>query len=203
MASFTNLVSLMAAIPTMTSFRAPSVTNVASAALRECGEVNVFYTGFPPCHELVAAQGWDPVRVAAGLRNETVNLANAGYNVHAVFAGIEVPINLLEKRMHENGVKFDVTAIGYGMRGANLQPIVERFEDLVEMYERNAPEARKVFNYNPESLLWSVEHRVPLKEDCAAVGKPGKLIGYEEVGKDSSCLMGLDNPAGKVHKDEL
>lgn len=30
--------------------------------------------------------------------------------------------------MHENGVKFDVTAIGYGMRGANLQPIVERFE---------------------------------------------------------------------------
>lgn len=44
------------------------------------------------------------------------------------------------------------------------------------MYERNAPKARKVFNYNPESLVWSVEHRLPLKEDCAAAGKPGKLL---------------------------
>jgi hypothetical protein len=49
---------------------------------RPASIVNRYNRGFPPCHELVAAQGWDPVRVAAGLRNETVNLANAGYNVH-------------------------------------------------------------------------------------------------------------------------
>lgn len=45
-----------------------------------------------------------------------------------VWAGVEVPISVLEGRMHETGVEFDVAAIGYGMRGANLEPIVERFE---------------------------------------------------------------------------
>lgn len=34
----------------------------------------------------------------------------------------------MEDRMDQSGVKFDVTAIGYGMRGATLEPVVERFE---------------------------------------------------------------------------
>lgn len=31
---------------------------------------------------MVIAQGWDPVRVEKGLRTDTVNMVNAGYNVH-------------------------------------------------------------------------------------------------------------------------
>lgn len=44
------------------------------------------------------------------------------------------------------------------------------------MYERKAPDARRVFNYNPESFVWSVAHRMPTEEDCEAAGKPGKLL---------------------------
>ena len=81
MLTVTNLASLMAALPTLTGN--PAATAVPSVpALGECGKVNVFYTGFPPDHPLVAAQGWDPVRVDTGLRNDTRNLINAGYNVH-------------------------------------------------------------------------------------------------------------------------
>ena len=81
MLTVTNLVSLIAAIPTPTG--SPAATAPAAVpTIGECGQVNVFYTGFPPEHPLVAAQGWDPVRVDIGLRNDTVNLVNAGYNVH-------------------------------------------------------------------------------------------------------------------------
>lgn len=33
---------------------------------------------------MVLAQGWDPLRVEAGLRNDTANLVKAGYNVHGI-----------------------------------------------------------------------------------------------------------------------
>lgn len=46
----------------------------------------------------------------------------------------------------------------------------------MEMYARKAPDARKVFNHSPESLVWSVAHRMAMAEDCEAAGKPGKLI---------------------------
>ena len=32
--------------------------------------------------ELVDAQGWDMDRVAIGIRNDTISLVEAGYNVH-------------------------------------------------------------------------------------------------------------------------
>lgn len=83
MLTVTNLVSLMAAIATPTANLNPTATPTPDVEpLGECGEVNVFYTGFPAYHPLVEAQGWDPVRVDVGLRNDTQNLINAGYNVH-------------------------------------------------------------------------------------------------------------------------
>ncbi len=39
-------------------------------------------SGFPPYHPMVSAQGWDLERVETGLRNDTLNLVKAGYNVH-------------------------------------------------------------------------------------------------------------------------
>ena len=116
-------------------------------------------------------------------------------HVKVVWAGTEVPISVMEERMDESGVDWDIVAVGYGIRGSTLEPIVERLEgasqkhqkivnwllmsqttDLVEMYARKAPDARKVFNHSPESLVWSVAHRMAMDEDCAAAGKPGKLI---------------------------
>jgi hypothetical protein len=121
-----------------------------------------------------------------------------------VWAGTEVPIKTLEQRMDEDNVNWDMTATGFGMRGATLPVIVERFEggcigesdstkltmrlDLVEMYNRKAPKARKVFNHNPESMLWSVVHRMPMTEDCEAVGKPGKLLVSTLSSSTALCL---------------
>lgn len=48
--------------------------------------------------------------------------------------------------------------------------------DLIDMYKRLRPETPIVFNHSPESLLWSVEHRIPMSEDCRAARKPGKLL---------------------------
>lgn len=44
------------------------------------------------------------------------------------------------------------------------------------MYKRKVPEVPIVFNYSPESCVWSLAHRIPMREDCKAVGKPGKLL---------------------------
>jgi hypothetical protein len=44
------------------------------------------------------------------------------------------------------------------------------------MYKRKVPATPIVFNFNPESMVWSASHRYPMETDCAAAGKPGKLI---------------------------
>jgi hypothetical protein len=45
-----------------------------------------------------------------------------------VWAGQEIPIGELEDRMEQSGVDYDITAVGFGMRGATYEPIIERFE---------------------------------------------------------------------------
>jgi hypothetical protein len=61
-------------------------------------------------------------------------------------------------------------------RGGHELTFLSSSLDVVELYGKRYPAARKVFNHSPESFLWSVAHRVPLAEDCRAAGKPGKLI---------------------------
>ncbi|CAF9924867.1 MAG: hypothetical protein GOMPHAMPRED_003748 [Gomphillus americanus] len=90
-------------------------------------------------------------------------------------------MDVVAGRMDQSGVEFDATAIGFGIRGSTMPVVVERFERLVEMYQQKAPNARRIFNYSPDSTLWSVAHRFPLEEDCEAAKKPGKLLGYEEI----------------------
>jgi len=36
--------------------------------------------------------------------------------------------------MDQSGVNWDVTAVGFGIRGATLEPIVERFEGEVQNF---------------------------------------------------------------------
>lgn len=45
-----------------------------------------------------------------------------------VWAGQETSIEVMEGRMEQSGVDFDLLGIGWGMRGGTLKPIVERFE---------------------------------------------------------------------------
>ena len=47
--------------------------------------------------------------------------------------------------------------------------------DVIDMYKRVTPESFMVFNYNPESTLWSASHRISMSEDCEAAEKPGEL----------------------------
>lgn len=50
-------------------------------------------------------------------------------------AGTEVPISVLEDRMDQTGANFDITSIGFGMRGATLKPVVERFEGELPFHD--------------------------------------------------------------------
>ncbi|KAI8176781.1 hypothetical protein K4K51_006147 [Colletotrichum sp. SAR 10_75] len=187
MLSITNLAAVLAGMPTPTSGPAATATwNPPRPNLGECGKVNVFYTEFPPYHPMVPAQGWDPIRVDIGLRNDIQNMINAGYNVHFFWAGTETPVSVVGERLKQKGVDFDLVGIGWGVRGATIEPVVDRFENLIDMYKKSVPEVPIIFNYSPDSIVWSAAHRLPMREDCAAVGKPGKLLGYEGI-CDSRC----------------
>ncbi|GJC90377.1 hypothetical protein ColLi_13215 [Colletotrichum liriopes] len=48
--------------------------------------INVFYTGLPPYHPLALAEGWDPELVDKGVRNDAIELVQAGYNVYGMLS---------------------------------------------------------------------------------------------------------------------
>jgi hypothetical protein len=93
-----------------------------------------------------------------------------------------------------NGVKWHGTGVGYGLRGAAIPELTVQLEgkytkmnslvvvrsssrcliDVLQLYRDRAPDAPFMFNYNPNSFLWSAQRRVPLRSDCA--GRPGKLL---------------------------
>ncbi|KAM0809510.1 putative 1,3-beta-glucanosyltransferase [Seiridium cardinale] len=143
-----------------------------TAGTHDCGEINVFYTGLPSYHPLVVKQGWDPVEVDLGIIGDTRAMIEAGYNVKLVVAGPEQDIGMIRNAL--NGTRWDVTGVGYGVRPATIPEIVTRFEDLLQLFKEETPEARTVFNIGPTSLLWSVQRRFPLKSTCAA--RPGKYL---------------------------
>ncbi|CAH0038751.1 unnamed protein product [Clonostachys solani] len=145
-----------------------------------CGDINVLYTGLPAYHPYVVEQGWDPSMVDASIRSDTQNLINAGYNTRIVLMGPEEDISQMEARFKD--VEFHVTGIGYGMRPSKIPEVITRFEDNVFLFNRLVPDTPTVYNYNPNTFLWSVERRFPIKEDCSK--KPGKDLGYVEICDD-------------------
>ncbi|KAI0592887.1 hypothetical protein F4775DRAFT_580291 [Biscogniauxia sp. FL1348] len=154
---------------------------------RGCGEVNVIYTGLPGTHRLVDAQGWDKVYVDRQIKKAHKEMIDAGYNVKSVHLGPEQDIRILAMEM--NDTQWDITGIGFGLRGSIIGEIIARFEDIIMLYRNKAPDAPTVFNYNPESFLWSIQRRAPLSSDCAA--SPGKNLGYEEICQ-GECQNGKD-----------
>ncbi|KAI9150884.1 hypothetical protein HJFPF1_10661 [Paramyrothecium foliicola] len=139
----------------------------------KCGEVNVFYTGLPPYHKDVIAQGYDPAAVAAAIKNSTIEMIEAGYNVRIVLAGPEQDMSLTANRM--KGRRWPLTGIGYGLRAAKSEELITQFEDQLILFRKQGPNSITVFNYDPSSFLWSLQRRLPLASDC--VGSPGKDLG--------------------------
>ncbi|KAI5918515.1 hypothetical protein F4810DRAFT_570681 [Camillea tinctor] len=147
---------------------------------RGCGEVNVLYTGLPGTHNLVAAQGWDVEQVDRKIRKGHQDMINAGYNVRTVLFGPEQNIDDLAREM--DGINWGITGVGFGVRGSTLEELIVEFEDILMTFRQKALDSPTVFNYNPDSFLWSIQRRAPLSSDCA--GSPGKNLGYVEICQD-------------------
>ncbi|RKL29820.1 hypothetical protein BFJ70_g10465 [Fusarium oxysporum] len=117
-----------------------------------CGEVNVFYTGLPGRHTYVTQQGYDAALVEAQIFNHTRQLREAGYNVRAVWRGPEIPGTEMSKHMKD--VHWNVAGIGFGVRGSQISDVITLFEETLDIYREEAPDAKYVFNYNPLTFLW-------------------------------------------------
>ncbi|VUC29464.1 unnamed protein product [Clonostachys rosea] len=148
-----------------------------------CGEVNVFYTGFPAHHQMVIDQGANITAVDISLRNEAAKLVKAGFNLYVLFQGPDQPVSNIADRMA--GTHWGVDAVGWGQRGYRNPEVTYRFEDNLHQYRESAPLTPTVFNWGPETFAEAVTRRVPLNEDCA--DKPGKLLGYEEICDPEIC----------------
>ncbi|CAH0044768.1 unnamed protein product [Clonostachys solani] len=133
-----------------------------------CGEVNVFYTGFPAHHQMVIDQGYNVTAVDISLRNEAANLIKAGFNVYVLFQGPDQPVSNIADRMA--GTQWGIDAVGW---------------DNLHQYRESAPLTPTVFNWGPDTLSESITRRVPLNEDCT--NKPGKLLAYEEICDPTLC----------------
>ncbi|WZH45279.1 uncharacterized protein QYS62_006322 [Fusarium acuminatum] len=142
----------------------------AATTLPGCGEVNVFYTGLPGRHNYVTQQGYDPVLTEAQIFNHTRELREAGYNVRAVWRGPEIPGSELSEHMKD--IHWHAAGIGFGVRGSSISDVITLFEETIDIYRKEAPDAKFVFNYNPLTFLWSVKRYFPLSSDCK--DQPGK-----------------------------
>ncbi|UZP44955.1 hypothetical protein NXS19_012767 [Fusarium pseudograminearum] len=139
-----------------------------------CGEVNVFYTGLPGRHQYVTSQGYDAKLVEEQIFNHTRELREAGYNVRAVWRGPEMPPNEFVDQMKD--VHWHAAGIGFGVRGSQIPDVIGLFEETIDIFRNEAPDAKYVFNYNPLTFLWSVKRYFPLSSDCK--DQPGKDLGY-------------------------
>ncbi|KAK5467342.1 hypothetical protein LTS15_000314 [Exophiala xenobiotica] len=120
-----------------------------------CGDLDIIFTGLPPYHPLVTAQGFDPAAVDAALRGDAAEVVKAGYNlrgslwtghgfqlrfldlaflatvtdthhnVAVVLMGPEQPLSVLSGQM--DGINWDGTGVGYGVRGSSLENLTLRF----------------------------------------------------------------------------
>ncbi|KAH7401175.1 hypothetical protein DE146DRAFT_655142 [Phaeosphaeria sp. MPI-PUGE-AT-0046c] len=167
----------------------------------KCQEVNIFYTGFAAYHPYVANQNQNMKvtleQIDIGLRKGAYDLLKAGYNVQVALQGPEQPLSNFETRFE--GKHWDITAIGFGVRGYANDTATRRFEDTLYLYQRLAPDAPAVFNWGPASFAGTVIRRAPIMEDCT--DKPGKLFAYEEICDPNVCEQTtniLDGDAEKL-----
>ena len=111
-----------------------------------------------------------------------------------LLAGPEYDIDEFASNIDKD-IRWDVTGVGYGMRGTKIPEVLTRFEgkpssvsielykcytdflfscqDNLMVFRKETPKAQPVFNINADSFLWSVQRRFPLARNCT--GSPGTL----------------------------
>ncbi|KAK0751352.1 hypothetical protein B0T18DRAFT_426006 [Schizothecium vesticola] len=144
-----------------------------------CGEINVLFTGLPPYHPLVKAQGADPAQVDAALRADAANIRKQGYNLRVILLGPEKNITTLTSYLGipetADGTPrpWDGTGVGFGVRGSAMAQLTVWFEEVVTAFRTGAPRAPIMFDFSPGTAGWAVERHFPIEEDCEAAGREG------------------------------
>ncbi|KXH31008.1 hypothetical protein CSIM01_13715 [Colletotrichum simmondsii] len=88
-----------------------------------CGKQNFVFTGLPWNHPAVAASGFTPKQVEAGIRADMAAIIKAGYNIKAVLLGPEDGLDFLSEEL--KGIDWTGTGVGFGVRG-NPTPVITR-----------------------------------------------------------------------------
>ncbi|KXH66376.1 hypothetical protein CSAL01_07259 [Colletotrichum salicis] len=89
-----------------------------------CGKRNFIFTGLPWNHPAVAASGFTPQQVEAGIRADMAAIVKAGYNIKgSVLLGPEDSLDFLSDQL--KGVEWTGTGVGFGVRG-NPSPVITR-----------------------------------------------------------------------------
>ncbi|KAI3541038.1 hypothetical protein CABS01_12768 [Colletotrichum abscissum] len=131
----------------------------------DCGKRNFIFTGLPWNHPAVAASGYTPKQVEAGIRADMAAIIKAGYNIKAVLLGPEDGLDFLSGEL--KGVDWIGTGVGFGVRGNPTPVITRRLMDIVQLYRDEVPRARILFNYSPITSLWSIQQYYPLSAECS------------------------------------
>ncbi|KAF2639407.1 hypothetical protein P280DRAFT_470781 [Massarina eburnea CBS 473.64] len=148
-------------------------TNSTSA----CGKISVVFTGLPPFHPLVAAQGFNSSQVNAGLRNDAADILAAGYNLKVVLMGPEIPIEILKAESSDRS--YDGAGIGFGVRGSNSLNMTIRMEQILQTFRETNPNAPVVLDQSPVTGIDAVKRRFPLQSNCA--NSPGQNLGFDVI----------------------
>lgn len=126
---------------------------------------------------MVAKMGFDPKKVEAALKADAANILKAGYNLRVVLFGPEQPASRIADELAKDDIKWDLTGIGYGVRGARSPELTVRLEDIIQTYRDKAPKAPIVFDYSPDSAEWAIKRKLPLAGNCTDT--PGKdLVSF-------------------------
>ncbi|EXF78998.1 hypothetical protein CFIO01_13074 [Colletotrichum fioriniae PJ7] len=88
-----------------------------------CGKRNFVFTGLPWDHPAVAASGFTPEQVEAGIRADMAAIVKAGYNIKAILLGPEDSLDFLSDEL--KGMEWTGTGVGFGVRG-NPTPVFTR-----------------------------------------------------------------------------
>ncbi|UQC88958.1 uncharacterized protein CLUP02_14485 [Colletotrichum lupini] len=129
----------------------------------DCGKRNFIFTGLPWNHPAVAASGYTPKQVEAGIRADMAAIIKAGYNIKAVLLGPEDGLDFLSDEL--KGVDWIGTGVGFGVRGNPTPVITRRLMNIVQLYrDEYYPLSAECSNTNGTDM--SLAHPNPLGSGC-------------------------------------